>query len=194
MYSEVFIKSEKNSNENPFEEPDDDDNLRNQKIEERSTVSEIVNKINNWSVSNFSQDWEKNKRRPVVSVNEMEKELTKDSNQMRNETNSTIQKKSPTYGKEVNRSDKMSYTKSQLERDLANNNLANFDEANLDMVVEKNETFKSKRIKGSLKSQDRVTKIPLGRKVSFDPLALLLDASLEGELELVKKTSIEVCL
>lgn len=30
------------------------------------------------------------------------------------------------------------------------------------------------------------------RRVSFDPLALLLDASLEGELELVKKTALEV--
>ena len=28
--------------------------------------------------------------------------------------------------------------------------------------------------------------------MSFDPLALLLDASLEGELELVKKTATEV--
>lgn len=30
------------------------------------------------------------------------------------------------------------------------------------------------------------------RTVSFDPLALLLDASLEGELDLVKKTACEV--
>ena len=30
------------------------------------------------------------------------------------------------------------------------------------------------------------------RRISFDPLALLLDASLEGELELVKKTAREV--
>jgi len=30
------------------------------------------------------------------------------------------------------------------------------------------------------------------RRVSFDPLALLLDASLEGELELVRKTAVEV--
>lgn len=38
-------------------------------------------------------------------------------------------------------------------------------------------------------SQDHV---PIGRRVSFDPLALLLDASLEGELELVVKTAGEV--
>ena len=33
---------------------------------------------------------------------------------------------------------------------------------------------------------------PRSRRISFDPLALLLDASLEGELELVKKTAREV--
>jgi len=38
-----------------------------------------------------------------------------------------------------------------------------------------------------LKSKDEVT-----RRVSFDPLALLLDAALEGELELVKKVASEV--
>lgn len=35
-------------------------------------------------------------------------------------------------------------------------------------------------------------KAKLARRVSFDPLALLLDASLEGELELVKKTATQV--
>ncbi|KAI9576645.1 apoptosis-stimulating of p53 protein 1 isoform X1 [Glossina fuscipes] len=36
------------------------------------------------------------------------------------------------------------------------------------------------------------SKPKLTRRVSFDPLALLLDASLEGELELVKKTAMQV--
>lgn len=36
------------------------------------------------------------------------------------------------------------------------------------------------------------TKTKLNRRVSFDPLALLLDASLEGELELVQKTATQV--
>lgn len=35
-------------------------------------------------------------------------------------------------------------------------------------------------------------KVKLARRVSFDPLALLLDASLEGELELVQKTAMQV--
>ncbi|XP_047997919.1 apoptosis-stimulating of p53 protein 1 isoform X4 [Leguminivora glycinivorella] len=43
--------------------------------------------------------------------------------------------------------------------------------------------------KGNLKQGG---KPPLARRVSFDPLALLLDASLEGELELVKKTATQV--
>lgn len=43
--------------------------------------------------------------------------------------------------------------------------------------------------KGNLKQSG---KAPLTRRVSFDPLALLLDASLEGELELVKKTATQV--
>ncbi|CAG9762568.1 unnamed protein product [Ceutorhynchus assimilis] len=43
--------------------------------------------------------------------------------------------------------------------------------------------------KGNLK---QVGKHNLSRRVSFDPLALLLDASLEGELELVKKTATQV--
>lgn len=48
--------------------------------------------------------------------------------------------------------------------------------------------------KGNLKSQGGpVDALRKARRVSFDPLALLLDASLEGELELVKKTALEVC-
>ncbi|CAH0561348.1 unnamed protein product [Brassicogethes aeneus] len=43
--------------------------------------------------------------------------------------------------------------------------------------------------KGNLK---QTGKSNLSRRVSFDPLALLLDASLEGELELVKKTATQV--
>jgi len=51
-----------------------------------------------------------------------------------------------------------------------------------------------RRKKGNLKSSSTGVsgKVNLSRRVSFDPLALLLDASLEGELELVKKTAKEV--
>lgn len=45
--------------------------------------------------------------------------------------------------------------------------------------------------KGNLKTKG-AAKNP--RRVSFDPLALLLDAALEGELELVKKTAKEVSI
>lgn len=48
-----------------------------------------------------------------------------------------------------------------------------------------------RREKSSL-SDSNSTKTKLTRRVSFDPLALLLDASLEGELELVQKTATQV--
>ncbi|XP_072391939.1 apoptosis-stimulating of p53 protein 2 isoform X1 [Diabrotica undecimpunctata] len=85
----------------------------------------------------------------------------------------------------------------------------NFSELNLDKphVEEKDETDKSsvsdeadheekgydnvlrRCKKGNLKQTGKPN---LSRRVSFDPLALLLDASLEGELELVKKTATQV--
>ena len=47
--------------------------------------------------------------------------------------------------------------------------------------------------KGNLKAGASSKVAPGGsRRVSFDPLALLLDASLEGELELVRKTAGQV--
>ncbi|KAI4501055.1 hypothetical protein M0802_003858 [Mischocyttarus mexicanus] len=58
----------------------------------------------------------------------------------------------------------------------------------LDIDVKTSEVMRRK--KGNLKSS--TGKANLSRRVSFDPLALLLDASLEGELELVKKTAKEV--
>lgn len=48
----------------------------------------------------------------------------------------------------------------------------------------------TRRKKGNLKSSGE--KQSLSRRVSFDPLALLLDASLEGELELVIRTASQV--
>ncbi|XP_053978224.1 alpha-protein kinase 1 isoform X2 [Hylaeus volcanicus] len=58
----------------------------------------------------------------------------------------------------------------------------------LDLDGKSNDVMRRK--KGNLKSS--TGKANLSRRVSFDPLALLLDASLEGELELVKKTAKEV--
>ncbi|KAK7068063.1 hypothetical protein SK128_004922 [Halocaridina rubra] len=63
-----------------------------------------------------------------------------------------------------------------------NNNLNNNNSGSGGVVV--------RRIKkGNLKTKNS-SKVP--RRVSFDPLALLLDASLEGELELVRRTAMEV--
>lgn len=59
-----------------------------------------------------------------------------------------------------------------------------------DMDIDEKSSEVTRRKKGNLKSSSG--KANLSRRVSFDPLALLLDASLEGELELVKKTAKEV--
>lgn len=50
----------------------------------------------------------------------------------------------------------------------------------------------AQKFKGNLKKQSTKDQPSGTRRVSFDPLALLLDAALEGELELVKKTATEV--
>ncbi|CAL8099691.1 unnamed protein product [Orchesella dallaii] len=49
-----------------------------------------------------------------------------------------------------------------------------------------------RRVKKSNFKSNNKDHMPIGRRVSFDPLALLLDASLEGELDLVVKTAGEV--
>lgn len=193
---------EKNDSQMDIDDDFNDvENVRNQRLEERSSVSEIISRINKWSVSNGgSQDWEKTKRRPVVSANEMENELTQDFN-VRIPTTAISGSGSP--GKETkqtgdgkeNKSPKNSPDRinEKIAQDMMNNNkskLTGSTEENTD----RKEASKPKRLKGSLKSYDsnRSMKMPLGRRVSFDPLALLLDASLEGELELVKKTAHQV--
>ncbi|XP_065214805.1 apoptosis-stimulating of p53 protein 2 isoform X3 [Planococcus citri] len=67
------------------------------------------------------------------------------------------------------------------------------DSENTDKIVSDKELQYSDDIKkikkGNLKNTNSVNS---KRRVSFDPLALLLDASLEGELELVKRTASQV--
>ncbi|RZB39066.1 apoptosis-stimulating of p53 protein 1, partial [Asbolus verrucosus] len=63
------------------------------------------------------------------------------------------------------------------------------DEVKDDKEENKNDGVIRRCKKGNLK---QTGKSNLSRRVSFDPLALLLDASLEGELELVKKTATQV--
>ncbi|XP_074604726.1 uncharacterized protein LOC141858019 [Brevipalpus obovatus] len=48
------------------------------------------------------------------------------------------------------------------------------------------------KTKSSLKSEQSKGHERLKRKVSFDPMALLLDAALEGELDLIKKTASQI--
>ncbi|XP_063851388.1 apoptosis-stimulating of p53 protein 2-like isoform X3 [Scylla paramamosain] len=69
-----------------------------------------------------------------------------------------------------------------LNNNTTNNNTANNNTSGGGVVMRRLK-------KGNLKTKNS-SKVP--RRVSFDPLALLLDASLEGELELVKRTAMEV--
>lgn len=101
-------------------------------------------------------------------------------------------------------------TKDEVDRSLNNNNISlssnEKQEDSKDVVVsditdqissvdlngqdsQRSENVLRRSKKGNLKQGG---KAPLARRVSFDPLALLLDASLEGELELVKKTATQV--
>lgn len=100
--------------------------------------------------------------------------------------------------------------KDEVDRSLNNNNISlssnEKQEDSKDVVVsditdqissvdlngqdsQRSENVLRRSKKGNLKQGG---KAPLARRVSFDPLALLLDASLEGELELVKKTATQV--
>ena len=93
-----------------------------------------------------------------------------------------------------------------FEPNLMNENNTKHDRKDCDTSSDNYSIGKSvaevKKAKGNLKNQltgkdkDQTNEFnghPLiSRRVSFDPLALLLDAALEGELELVKKTAKEV--
>lgn len=64
---------------------------------------------------------------------------------------------------------------------------ANSDRDNKTSVDQQQQGPVSRRSRGGGHEKQK-----LARRVSFDPLALLLDASLEGELELVRKTAGQV--
>ncbi|XP_055857612.1 apoptosis-stimulating of p53 protein 2 isoform X2 [Episyrphus balteatus] len=77
----------------------------------------------------------------------------------------------------------------QNQSDL-NGNGCSTDELDKAVVIQASEEKSPDDVKHRLKHENGKAK--LARRVSFDPLALLLDASLEGELELVKKTAMQV--
>ena len=71
----------------------------------------------------------------------------------------------------------------QLKSDTENMKKSPVEIPNKD-VSTKSKTKSILKREGSRRSTNRI---------SFDPLALLLDASLEGEVDLVKKVSVQVC-
>lgn len=81
-------------------------------------------------------------------------------------------------------------TQNQQEQTDINSKKCSVDEPDKCVTSQTSDKKSSDHVKHRLRLENG--KLKLGRRVSFDPLALLLDASLEGELELVKKTAMQV--
>ncbi|XP_014370022.2 apoptosis-stimulating of p53 protein 1 isoform X2 [Papilio machaon] len=116
--------------------------------------------------------------------------LTLDSNEMQNGS------KDKTKKDEVDRSlnNNISLSSNERQEDSKDNGVSDIAEQINSVDLNGQDSQRAENVlrrskKGNLKQGG---KAPLTRRVSFDPLALLLDASLEGELELVKKTATQV--
>ncbi|XP_068628443.1 apoptosis-stimulating of p53 protein 1 isoform X2 [Battus philenor] len=114
--------------------------------------------------------------------------LTLDTNEMQNGLKEKAKKD------EVDRSTNNNVSLSSSERQEDSNGVSDIAEQISSVDLNGQDSQKTENVlrrskKGNLKQGG---KAPLTRRVSFDPLALLLDASLEGELELVKKTATQV--
>ncbi|XP_013172934.1 PREDICTED: apoptosis-stimulating of p53 protein 1 isoform X3 [Papilio xuthus] len=116
--------------------------------------------------------------------------LTLDANEMQNGL------KEKTKKDEVDRSinNNISLSSNERQEDSKDNGVSDIAEQISSVDLNGQDSQRAENVlrrskKGNLKQGG---KAPLTRRVSFDPLALLLDASLEGELELVKKTATQV--
>lgn len=182
--------------------PENDCNEEKEALQQQqqrsNSVVEIVNKLNNLSCK---ESWEKMmKRRPVYNMNEMEKELEKSSSIHNDKDEFSVNYvDNIIHGNDNSHdtTDKCTIVNNKNEQDDAVNNNNNNNGKKLSNNPEEmiKDSGYIKRMKGGLKKEDvqqRMMCLRRQRRVSFDPLALLLDASLEGELELVKKTAIQV--
>nr|CAD7403992.1 unnamed protein product [Timema cristinae] len=93
--------------------------------------------------------------------------------------------RTPALGEECNRTDKGEEDKPQTLNNI-NSNQEHSGDTGMQHIVRRGTK------KGNLKAGGGKEPGMGSRRVSFDPLALLLDASLEGELELVRKTASQV--
>ncbi|XP_069178677.1 apoptosis-stimulating of p53 protein 2 isoform X2 [Procambarus clarkii] len=104
------------------------------------------------------------------------------------DTTSTLSEEGRTEG-EVEKGNDTAIT-TTVSNSINNNNVNNNNNNNNNHNNNSSGGVVVRRIKkGNLKTKNS-SRVP--RRVSFDPLALLLDASLEGELELVRRTAMEV--
>ncbi|CAG4996423.1 unnamed protein product [Parnassius apollo] len=117
--------------------------------------------------------------------------LTLDNSEMQNGLKDKTKQKD-----EVDRSlnNNISLSSSERQEDSKDNGVSDIAEQISSVDLNGQDSQRTENVlrrskKGNLKQGG---KAPLTRRVSFDPLALLLDASLEGELELVKKTATQV--
>ncbi|XP_054169270.1 type-2 histone deacetylase 1-like [Oppia nitens] len=259
-----MITSKSDENENTFSLKKN--SVLNNDKSINTTVTNISN--NNKNINNLSNDWHKDKRRPVVANNEIEKELalqvsiettksidlelnceeimktqsdvkssqqlscdlikdnSKHMNAITNKIQSDLTQTKLDKLVDKDQESDINLIKDQplndvkeetirqgldvnamIESNISNKDYNCTETANSEDVLQSHKSVTniigSKRVKGNLKCQqlDRKEdtnsscngKHPLvSRRVSFDPLALLLDAALEGELELVKRTAKEV--
>lgn len=152
-----------------------------------------------------SVDWQKAKRRPVVVDDDIERALSDPSGDLMASFSPNLSPTAPNQSdtsdntlqeaEKVDKPDGGFMSKGKRERDENEPNNQSVPESQTESV-ETNDCHLP-RSKGSLKQlhsseSKKNSATNLTRRVSFDPLALLLDAALEGELELVKKTASQV--
>lgn len=169
--------------------------------------------------SNSKKDTHKIKRRPVV-CDAFEKQLSNNGHEALNcsqdenkikesendisDTNKGIQlpflSESPSLLSSSNYVEENLYSFEPIINDSKKNDIEfqsvkiekDHEDLNED-ELQSNQKIKISRTKSNLKNEKKPKdKNEVIRRVSFDPLALLLDAALEGELELVKKVASEV--
>ena len=163
---------------------------------------------NNSQAHASNVDWQKAKRRPVVVDDDMERALSDPSGDLMASFSPNLSPTSTSQGETSDstlqeaesKADKidgglMSKGKHVVDDEDEPNNQPVPE--NHTQVIETNHECHVPKSKGSLKQlhsseSKKNSATTLTRRVSFDPLALLLDAALEGELELVKKTASQV--
>lgn len=184
--------------------------------EKEVTKHENNNSLTHTTTTTTNVDWQKAKRRPVIVDDDIERALSDPS------SDQMVASFSPNFSpNKQTKSEPSDHTSVEVEiiddpdgglmskgrvrrDDLKSQSSSELQVRNSTTATSttSKETIESQecqlpKSKGSLKQlqaseSKKNSATNLTRRVSFDPLALLLDAALEGELELVKKTASQV--